>query len=64
MEHDVLCEKMETVTELTYEGDNVTGSRGCKVIVTVRARFGLVRFRECVEQICWKRFPLKQKWLS
>ena len=56
-----LCDEVETVREFTYLGDRVSAGGGCEAAVTVRARCGWVKPRECGELLYGRRFPLKQK---
>ena len=37
-EEEKLCDKVETVREITYLGDRVSASGGCKAAVTARTR--------------------------
>ena len=50
-----------TVTELSYLGDRINSGGGCVAAVTSRTRLGWVRFRECQDLLCRKKFPLKIK---
>ena len=62
MEQEVkLCDEVETVGEFKYVGDRVSAGGGCEAAVTTRARCGWVKFRECVELLCGRRFPLSLK---
>ena len=62
MEQEVkLCDKVETVREFTYLGDRVCASGYCEAAVPARTRCGMVKFRECSEFLCGRRFPLKLK---
>lgn len=60
-QEEKLCDEVESVKEFTYLGDKVSVGGGCEAAVTARARFGWVKFRECGELLCGKRFPLKMK---
>ena len=53
---------METVREFTYFVDRVSACGGCETVVTARTRCGWVKFRECGELLCVRRFPLMLKW--
>ena len=44
-----------------YLGDRLNASGSCKAAVTVSAKIGWVRFRECGELLLVNRFPLKMK---
>ena len=62
MEQEVkFCDEVETVSEFIYLGDRVSISEGCEAAVTARTRCGWVRFRECGELLCGRRFPLRLK---
>ena len=52
---------METACEFTYLGDSVSAGVGSEAAITARARCGWVKSRECVELLCDRRFPLRQK---
>ena len=56
-----LCEDVETVRGFSYLGDRVNASGGCEAAVTVRARIGWVKFKECGQLLNSKRFSLKTK---
>ena len=56
-----LCDKVETVKELTYLGDRLSEGGGCKAAMTARTICGLVKLRECSELLLGRRFPLKLK---
>ena len=56
-----LCDEVETVREFTYLGDRVSAGGGCEAAVTARMRCGWVKFRECGELLCGRRFPLRLK---
>ena len=56
-----LCDELETVSEFTYLGGRLGAVGGCQAAVTARKRCGLVKFRECCELLCGRRFPLKLK---
>ena len=62
-QREKLCDEVESVKEFTYLGDKVSVDGGCEAAVTARVRFGWVKFRECGELLCGKRFPLKMKGL-
>ena len=40
---------METARGFTFLGDRVTAGGGCEAAVTVRTRYGCVKFTECGE---------------
>ena len=56
-----LCDEVETVNGFCYMGDRLNASGGCEAAVTVRARIGWVRFRECEELLHRNRFLLRMK---
>ena len=56
-----LCEEVETVRDFCYLKDRVNASGGCKAAMTVRARIGWVKFKECGELLNSKRFSFKMK---
>ena len=53
-----LHDEVETVREFTYFGDRLSAGGVCEAAVTVRTRCGWVKFRECNEMLCGRRFPL------
>ena len=55
-----LCDEVDTVREFTYLGDRVSVGGGCEAAVTAITRCGWVKFRECGELLCGRRFPLRQ----
>ena len=57
----MLCDDMETVEEYTHLVDRVSAVGGCEAAVTVRARCGWVKFRECGELMYGMRFPIRLK---
>ena len=54
-----LCNKVETVSELTCLGDRMSAGERCEAAVTARTRCGSVRFRECGELLHGRIFPLR-----
>ena len=54
-----LHDDVETVTEFSCIGDRINSGGGCEVAVTSRTRIGWVRFRECLDLLCGKKFPLR-----
>ena len=56
-----MCEEVETVRDFCYLKDRVNASGGCKAAMTVRARIGWVKFKECGELLNSKRFSFKMK---
>ena len=58
---DKLCDEVGTVRDCTYHGDRVSAGGGCEAAVTARTRCGWVRFSECDELLCGRRFPLNLK---
>ena len=60
-QEEKLRDEVETVSELTYLGDRVSAGGGCEAAVTARTRCGWVKFRECGELLCGRRFPLLLK---
>ena len=59
-QEEKLCNKIETVREFTYLGDNVCACGGCEAAMTAR-RCGWVKFMECGELLYGWRFPLRLK---
>ena len=59
-QEETLCDELETACEFTYLGDRVRAGGGCEAAVTVRSRCGWVKFREYVELVYGRRFPLRQ----
>ena len=54
-QEEKLCDEVETVSEFTYLGDRVSAIGGCEAGVTVRTRYGWVKFREYGELLYgWK----------
>ena len=53
--------RVETVMEFTYLGDRVSAGGGCEAAVTARKRCGWVKFMECGELLCGRRFALMLK---
>ena len=51
-----LCDEVETVSKLTYNGDMVSAGRGCETAVTARTRCEWVKLRECSEMLYGRRF--------
>ena len=60
-QEEKLCDKVETVSKFIYLGDRVSVGAGCEAAVTVRARCWCVKFRECSELLCGRRFPIDLK---
>ena len=60
-QEEKLCDKVETAKEFTYLGDRVSASGRCETAVTARTRCGWVKFGECSELLCGRRFALEQK---
>ena len=54
--HDV-----EAVREFSFMGDRIISGGGCVAAVTSRTRLGWVKFGECQDLLCGKKFPLKIK---
>ena len=54
-----LCDEVKAVTEFIYLGGRVSVGERCEAAVTVRTRFGWVRFGECSELLYGNRFPLR-----
>ena len=52
---------METAKEFCYLGDRLNASGGCETAVTSRVRIGWMKFRQCRELLCRKRFSLRIK---
>ena len=55
------CDEVETVREVTYNGDRVSAGGGCEAALTARTRCKWAKLRECGELLCGRRFPLKLK---
>ena len=47
--------------EFTYLGDRVNASGGHEAAVTARIRCRRVKFRECIELLYGRKFPLRLK---
>ena len=58
---EVLCDEVETVKGFCYLGDRLNASGGCETAVTSRVRIGWMKFRECGELFCGRRFSLRMK---
>ena len=58
---EVLCDEVETVKGFCYLGDRLNASGGCETAVTSRVRIGWMKFRECGELLCERRFSLRMK---
>ena len=58
-QEEKLCEEVETVREFTYLDDRVSAFDVCEAAVIASTRCGLVKFRECIEVMHCRRFPLK-----
>ena len=56
-----LCDEVETVSEFTYLGDNVSAGGRYKAAVTARTRCCWVKFWEWSELLYGRRFPLLLK---
>ena len=56
-----LHDDVETVTEFSYQGDRIDSEGGCVADVKSRTRLGWVKFGECQDLLCGKKFPLKIK---
>ena len=56
-----LWDGVERVNGFCYLGDRLNASGGCESAVTARTRLGWVKFRECGELLCGRRFSLKIK---
>ena len=50
---------METVREFTYLCDRLSAVGGFAALETARKRCGWVKFRECGELLCGRKFPLR-----
>ena len=48
-QEEKLCDKVETVQELTYFGDWMSAGGGCKAVVCARTICWWVMLRECGE---------------
>ena len=56
-----LCDGVETAKGFCYLGDRLNASGGCASAVTARIRIGWVKFRECGEMLCGRRYSMKIK---
>ena len=61
VQHNVMCNKVETVKGYYYLGDRLNASGGCEATVTARTRLGWKKFRECGKILFGKRFSLRLK---
>ena len=52
-----LCDEVETVREFTYLGARVSAGGRYEAAVTARAKCKWIKFRECGELLCGRRFP-------
>ena len=50
---------VETVIDISYLGNRINSGGGCVVTVASETRLGWVKFRECQDLLCGKKFPLK-----
>ena len=55
---------MKTVIEFSYLGDRVSSGGGCVAAVTSRTRLGWVKFRECHDLLCGRKFHLRIKGIG
>ena len=53
-----LWDNVETVKGFCYLDDRFNASGGSEAAVTARTKTGWVKFRECCEVLCGKRFSL------
>ena len=60
-QEEKLCDEVVTVREFTFIGDSVSAGGGFEAAVTARIRYGWVKFRECLELLYGRRFPLMLK---
>ena len=58
---DKLYDCVESVTEFSYLGDRINSGGACVVAVSSRTRLRWMKFRECQDLHCGKKFPLKIK---
>ena len=56
-----LCNDVATVSEIKYQNVWVSIGGGCQAVVTATTRCGWVKFKECGQLLCGKRFPLRLK---
>ena len=56
-----LCDAVETVRKITYQGDRASAGGGCEAAVTARTRYGWVKLRQRGELLYEKRCPLMLK---
>ena len=59
-----LHDDVKTVIEFSYLGDRISSGGGCVAAVTSRTRLGWVKFRECQDLLCGKKFPLRIKGIG
>ena len=55
------CMMMCKLTELSYLCNRLSSGGGYVVVMKSRIRLGWVIFRECLDLLCRKKFPLKIK---
>ena len=55
-QEEKLCDEMESVREFMYLGD---AGGGCEAVVTVRIRYGFVKFMVCSELLYGRRVSLR-----
>ena len=54
-------EQVDFVKSFCYLGDRLNASGGSEAVVTARTRIGWIKFRECGELLCGRKFSLKIK---
>ena len=60
-QEEKLCDKVETVRELTYLGDRVSAGGGCEAAVTARTKCGWVEFIKCGELLQGRRSSMAER---
>ena len=60
-QEEKLCDELINVGEFTYLGNRVSASVRCEAAVIARTRCLWVTFRECIELLYGRRFPLRLK---
>ena len=56
-----ICNKVETVNEFCYLGDQINANGECEAAVMVRMRLGLIKFTECGQLLLGRIYLLKIK---
>ena len=58
---DKLLEVVETVTDFSYLGNRIKSGGGCDAVATSRTRLEWLKFRDSLNLLHGKKFPLKIK---